>query len=265
MLTERFPQLKGLILDMDGVLWKDMEPIGDLPLNFRKIRELGLKPVLATNNSTLSASEYQAKCARFGVFLEPEQIITSATLTVSYLKRHFPLQSQVYVIGSNSFQSMISEAGFAVTNKETKPNANIVVVGLDRELTYKKIGTAANLVRNGAAFIASNPDSTFPTPAGLEPGAGTMVAAVETASGQKALVLGKPMPHAYLEGSRYLGLQPHEIMGIGDRLSTDIAGAQAAGCLGGFVCSGVNTHEEALDWQPPIDIIAADLWSLLND
>ncbi|HSN95273.1 MAG TPA: HAD-IIA family hydrolase [Anaerolineaceae bacterium] len=264
MLNKHFPELKGLILDMDGVLWKDRESIGDLPLIFSTISCMGLRVVVATNNAAMSVDEYLQKFAGFGVNLLEEQIVTSATVTIAHLKKHFEAGTAVYVVGSTSLMRMVTEAGFHLSNHDSSPKAEAVVVGLDREMTYDRIHVASKLVRHGASFLACNTDATYPTPAGVKPGAGVMVAAIQTASGVQPIILGKPMPYPYEEALRYLGCLPSEAMGIGDRLSTDIAGAQAAGCLSGFVCSGVDPRAEAEAWQPPMNIIADDLWSLLN-
>ena len=265
MLTKHFPKLKGLILDMDGVLWRDSASIGDLSLIFSTISQMGLKVAAATNNAAQSVEEYIQKFSGFGVELSREQIITSATVTVAHLQHFFPSDASVYVVGSKSLVKMIRDAGFHVSNNDSFPHGQAVIVGLDREMTYERIDIASRLVREGAAFLACNTDATYPMLSGLKPGAGVMVAAIQTASGIAPTVLGKPMPYPYLAALSYLGCKSHEAMGIGDRLSTDIAGAQAAGCLTGFVGSGVNTLEEAKAWRPSIDVIANDLWSLLND
>ncbi len=264
MLTRQFPALKGLILDMDGVLWRGQQSIGSLPDIFSIIEEMGLKVAAVTNNAAQSIQEYQQKFASFGVNLNGNQIVTSASVTIAYLKEHFSIGTPIYVVGSKSLMKMVQDAGFYLSNNDTKPKARVVIAGLDREITYERIHIASDLVRHGAKFIASNNDATFPIPNGLQPGAGVMVAAIQIASGIEPTVLGKPMPYPYEAALKYLACEPHEAMGIGDRISTDIAGAQAAGCLTGFVCSGVNSRDEAEIWQPSIDIIADDLWSLLN-
>jgi 4-nitrophenyl phosphatase len=264
MLTQQFPALKGLILDMDGVLWRGQESIGNLPAIFSAISRMDLKVAVVTNNAAMSVDEYQKKFAGFGVLLESKQIITSATVTIAYLKERFTKGTSVYVVGSKSLMKMVQDAGFYLSNNDALPKAQVVVTGLDREFTYERLNVASNLIRHGAAFIASNNDATYPVPNGLQPGAGVMVAAIQTASGVDPTILGKPTPYPYQAALSYLNCQPAEAMGIGDRLSTDIGGAQAAGCLSGFVCSGVNTRLEAETWQPRIDIIADDLWSLLN-
>ena len=263
MLTDKFPHLKGLILDMDGVLWRDTQPIGDLPALFRKISDLGLSYVFATNNATKTAAEYQEKLRGFGLSVKEEHIITSAGTTALYLQNHYPEGTCVYVVGSDSLKLDLQEHGFTISQEDNYHDAKIIVVGMDVRLTYQKIRNAALLARAGAPFIATNADATFPTPQGLFPGAGTMVAAIATASGRDPLIIGKPFTAMYEHAYRILGLRPENVMGIGDRLETDIAGAQRSGCLAGLVLSGVSTLPQAEAWQPKPNIIAADLTELI--
>ena len=263
MLTDRFPELKGLILDMDGVLWKDSKPIGDLPYIFKGISDLGLKVVFATNNATKSIEEYQQKLDSFGVQVEPEQIITSAIAAAKYLQQHYPSGIWVYVVGSASLKDMIHQHGFQVCDDAGRNSAQVVLVAMDTSLTYEKIRNAATQIRQGADFIATNMDATFPTPQGLLPGAGACVAAIATAAEKQPLLIGKPQTLMYELAFQTLGFAPHEVMAIGDRLETDIAGAQKAGCLAGLVLSGVTDETKAHRWQPQPDLIARDLTELV--
>ena len=263
MLTDRFPKLKGLILDMDGVLWKDSKPIGDLSYIFKGISDLGLKVVFATNNATKSIEEYQQKLASFGVQVEPEQIITSAIAAAKYLQQHYSSGSWVYVVGSASLKDMIHKHSFQVCDDAGRNSAQVVLVAMDTSLTYEKIRNAATQIRQGADFIATNMDATFPTPQGLLPGAGACVAAIATAAEKQPLLIGKPQTLMYELAFQTLGFAPREVMAIGDRLETDIAGAQKAGCLAGLVLSGVTDETKAHRWQPQPDLIAKDLTELV--
>jgi len=264
VLTEKFPDLKGLILDMDGVLWHDTRAIGNLPALFAAISDLGLRYVFATNNATKTVAEYQEKLKKFGLEVQAEQIITSAETTALYLQANHTAGTHIYVVGSDSLKQVLQKHGFVVTPIDDYQSAALVVVGMDVGMTYEKIRNAALLVRAGADFIATNADATFPTPQGLFPGAGTMVAAISTASGKEPLIIGKPFTAMYDYAYQVLKLSPREVMGVGDRLETDIAGAQKAGCLAGLVLSGVSTRFQAQSWQPSPDIIAADLYELIH-
>lgn len=265
MLQDLSPSVRGLILDMDGVLWKDDSPIGDLAGIFVGLRSRGLSVVLATNNATMTVEEYLAKLARFGVRLEPFQIVTSAHGTAATLLKDFPEKGPVYVIGETGVTSAICEAGFsAITDPSDATPVLAVVVGLDRELSYDKLRRAMSHIRAGARFYGTNPDVTFPTPAGLVPGAGSILAALQCASGAEPIIIGKPSPFMFRLCAERMGLQMNEILVVGDRLETDVAGAQAVGARAGLVLSGVSTVEQADRWKPKPDLIAPDLADMVG-
>ncbi|MGE5224648.1 MAG: HAD-IIA family hydrolase [Omnitrophica WOR_2 bacterium] len=252
--------IRGLIVDMDGVLWRGTEPVGDLPAIFRRIREHGWRIVLATNNATRTPEQYQEKLLSYGVDLSPNEIINSAIATARYLSRRFPQGGPVYIVGEEGLVEALSAAGFYACMQD--PVA--VVVGMDRQFTYEKMRVANQLIRNGALFIATNTDKTFPTPDGLVPGAGAVIAGIETAAGVSPMVIGKPSTEMYRVSLDLLHTSPAETLAIGDRLETDIAGGQALGCLTALVLSGVTSIEQAKAWQPKPDWIAKDLAELLS-
>jgi 4-nitrophenyl phosphatase len=265
-MIDRDKRLKGseieaLILDMDGVLWQDSEPIGELPAIFISIRKMGLKFAFVTNNATLTANQYVEKLSRFGVKAETDQIINSAQATAEYLKKIYPHGGSVYVIGEVGLLNTLADYGFHQSDRE--PLA--VISGLDRDLTYDKLRRATLFIRQGSIFIGTNPDSTLPTPEGPIPGAGSILAALEVASGYRAIVIGKPHPEMYLLALARLDSSPAESLVVGDRLETDIAGGQAIGCQTALVLSGVTTESTARSWQPPPTFIAPDLTSLLSE
>lgn len=244
---------------MDGVLWQGPQPIGDLPSIFNQIQHQGWKVVLATNNSTLTPQRYVERLEMFGVRVEPWQIINSAHAVTNYLTRLYPTGSTVYVIGEAGIIEALVEKGFTIG----EDNVIAVVVGMDRQLSYQKLSRATLLIRSGVPFIGTNPDRTFPIPEGLIPGAGAILAALETATSVKPLIMGKPSPAMYQLALERLGTSPVETLVVGDRLETDIAGAQAIGCRTALVLSGVSTESEGLSWQPQPDIITNDLASLV--
>lgn len=251
--------IKGLILDMDGVLWREKSPVVDLPLTFHTIHQKHLKVVLATNNSTKSPAAYQSLLQGYGVALETRQILTSSLAVADMLHHRFPAGGNVYIIGESGLQEALEERGFSISEK--KPIA--VVAGIDRNINFEKLKIATLLIRSGIPFYATNPDRTFPTPEGLIPGAGAILAALEAATDQTPLIAGKPHT-ALLEVSlQRLGTSPEETLMVGDRLETDILGGQNAGCKTALVLSGVSTLEQARQMQPPPDLIARDLLDLV--
>lgn len=262
MISDHLPNIKGLILDMDGVLWRDNEPIGDLPAIFQSIEDQGLKVILATNNATKTVDDFFTKIKRFGVILEDWQIISAAQATAIFLAEKYPNGRIVYAVGTPSLSKILSDGGLDVVT-ERRDDVQVVVAAMDTDLTYEKIKNAELLVRNGCEFIGTNPDVTYPSPEGLIPGAGTVIGAIEIASGQKAKIIGKPEPLLYQMALRRLDLKPEETLGVGDRLETDIVGAQAAGIRSAFVLTGASTLEQAHQMATPPDIISKSLSELI--
>jgi 4-nitrophenyl phosphatase len=135
---------------------------------------------------------------------------------------------------------------------------------LDRKITYQKLSHATLLIRSGVPFYGTNPDKTYPSPEGLTPGAGSILAAIQTATDVVPVIGGKPGRFMFDLALETLGTLPAETLSIGDRLDTDILGAQQAGCRTALVLSGITTSQEAAAWSPSPDIIVEDLSSLVN-
>ena len=255
------PKPKALILDMDGVLWRDQEWLTNPQDTFPRLRSAGLRFAFATNNATRTVPYYLKKFADAGVELEAEQIINSGIAAANYLVKRFPQRGGIFVVGEWGLEETLQARGFEIGS--THPLA--VVCGMDRQLTYDKIKTAAMAVRAGAAFIGTNPDKSFPTPEGLAPGAGAVLAAIEAASDVSPLIIGKPEPAMYEQLLPYLGTTPAETLVIGDRLETDIAGAQRMGCQAAAVLTGVSTEDDIRAWRPTLDYIAKSLDHLVAE
>lgn len=257
--------IKALILDMDGVLWRDSTPIGDLPPIFARIHERGLKVALATNNATRTVHEHLEKLAGFGVTLEPWQIISSALAAADVLTKQYPEGGPVFIVGENGIQRMLEAQGFTPIIDPDDETAPLAVVGsFDRTISYQKLLRATLHIRAGAPFYGTNPDKTFPTPQGLAPGAGSILAAIEAATSVKPIIIGKPQPAMMHMALERLGTRAEETLVVGDRLETDIAAGQAAGCKTALVLSGVSTRGQTEDWRPAPDFIASDLASLVE-
>lgn len=260
-ILEKFPSIKALILDMDGVLWHDTQPIGNLPLIFERINQAGLKVLLATNNATKSTAEFVQKLAGFDLPLHADQILNSAQALGIYLKQQHPTGGQVYILGEAGLHATLADYGFMHSDSpESLPLA--VIAALDFHLTYEKLRHASLMIQKGIPLIGTNPDLTLPTPHGQIPGAGTIIRALEAASGKKAIIIGKPEPLMYQLAMKKLLVAPHETLAVGDRLETDIAGAQKAGCLCALVLTGIATIEDANAWQPAPDIVVDSLEAL---
>lgn len=233
-----FVGIKAVISDMDGVLWRGDAALPGLHLFFDTLRARGLRFVLATNNSTKTQADYVRKLAQLGVPNIPETaIITSGTATASYLRAHYPSGTRVHVFGAGGLRTLIAAAGFTLADSDVRA----VVAGLKWDLTYDDLKRASRLIMAGADFIGTNPDATFPLPDGLAPGAGSLIAALRTASGREPIIIGKPHAPMFEAALAALGSAPAETLMIGDRLDTDIAGAAACGLRTALVLTGVAT------------------------
>src|SRR5215213_7534209 len=233
--------IKGLILDMDGVIWKADAPIGDLTAIFNRIRARGLKFVFATNNSTKTSEQYVAKLQDLGVEVESWQVVTASQAAARAVAQAFPRGTKALVIGEEGLRQPLEQEGFEIVSMENAPQAQVVVMGMDRSVSFEKLSEAALLIRQGVRFYATNADKTFPTPRGLIPGSGAWISVITTATEIQPIVAGKPFPFLMDLSLEKLGSTSEETLVIGDRLDTDIAAGQAAGCPTALVLTGVST------------------------
>ena len=209
----------------------------------------------------LQIAQFVEKLASFGVRVEPWQIINSAQATAHYLSQQYPEGGPVYIVGEPGLAAILAEQGF--THSVENPLA--VVAALDRGINYEKLRQATLLIRDGVPFIGTNPDRTFPTPEGQVPGAGAILATIESATDVAPLVIGKPNPAMYEFALERMGVTPEETLVVGDRLETDIAGAQNLGAPCALVLSGVTDEARAWEWEPSPDLIVDNLASVLRE
>ncbi len=257
---QNFTNIRALIIDMDGVLWHGEQPLPGLVPFFQLLRDKKLPFILATNNAGMTQDEYVAKLARMGVAVAQSEILTSSMATALYLaQQHNPAETKVFVIGAEGARRPLLEKGFTLTdiyeiNTSETPNAgaDIVVCGLDKNLSWDKLATATLNIRAGAKFVGTNADVTLPTERGITHGNGAILAAIQAATDVAPTVVGKPEPIMYQQAIALLGVDPAETIAIGDRLNTDILGAVNAGIRSLLVLTGISTREEltTLDYAP---------------
>lgn len=248
---------------MDGVLWHGSTPLPGMQEFFLTVRTRGIPFILATNNAGATADAYVAKLARMGVEVREEEILTSGQATAWYLaQRYHPPATRVFAIGEEGLLKPLREAGFELTPSHKEScnfRADMVVVGKDETLTWDKLATATLNLNLGAAFFGTNADTTFPTEIGITHGNGAILAALTAATGVKPVIIGKPEPIMYQQALARLGVEPHQVVAIGDRLETDILGAIRAGIRSLMVLSGVSSEADLrqVDYRP--DWIVPDI------
>lgn len=160
----------------------------------------------------------------------------------------------------------LTAAGFQVSRGEEMPEQDVVAVaaGMDREISHGKIRIAMRLINSGAEFVATNTDGSFPTPDGLNPGTGMVIGALEATSGVSPTVMGKPQRAIYEVSMRALNADPKTTAMLGDRLNTDILGAQQVGIGTIGVMTGVMTREELATSAIQPDIVFESIAELAD-
>lgn len=234
---EELRKLKGLVIDMDGVLWQGDVPMPGLHEFFDALQRNKVKFILATNNNTLTPQGFVEKARKMGLEVHPEQVINAAVATVHYLCSSYPPESRVYVVGEAALKGLITDAGFTLAEKDVR----VVVATLDRQLTYDMLKRATLLIRAGADFIAPNNDPSYPTPEGIVPGGGAVVAAIAAASDRQPSVIGKPESWMFRFALERMQLGVDETASLGDRISTDIVGGYRMGMKTILTLGGVSS------------------------
>jgi 4-nitrophenyl phosphatase len=237
------------VLDLDGVVWLAGTAIPGSPDAVRRLHDAGETVAFVTNNSGPTLSQYAGMLAGTGIEVDEGELVTSAQAAASLLEPG----SRAAVVGGPGLLEAVEARGVAVVPPHDHPAA--VVVGRSLELDFGSLAAAASAIREGARFLATNTDATFPTGHGLEPGAGALVAYLEVGSGSKAEVAGKPhQPAADLLRNRF---GPAGVV-VGDRPDTDGTFAELIGAPFALVLSGV-TGPGDLPVSPAPDTVEADL------
>ncbi len=255
---------QAVLLDGDGVLWKSDQPFPGIRDFFNFLNGNGVSWALLTNNNTRTARAYIEKLAGFGIQADDRSVFTSSTVTAEHLLEKYGPDAYLHVVGMDGLTATLKEAGFSFSHGEEIPGKPVtaVVAGMDREINLEKITIAMRLILNGADFIATNTDGSFPTPEGIKPGTGTVIGALHYASGTAPYVVGKPQPAIFETALRALGVDPDQALMVGDRLETDILGANRMGIDSAAVLTGVTSREEIKNHQVQPDFIFEDIADL---
>lgn len=255
-----------ILFDGDGVLWKADEPIDGIQPLFAYLAEKKINWALLTNNNTRTAQNYVDKLIKFGVPADPSVVFTSSTATAAYILENYGPNAALHVVGMDGLLTTLKEADFKVSTGETPPDHQVVAVvsGMDRQITHDKIKVAMRLIMGGADFIATNTDGSFVTPEGFNPGTGMVIGALQFASGTVPTVMGKPEAAIYQTALKRFNANPANTLMVGDRLNTDILGANRLGITTAMVLTGVNSREDVSGGEIKPDMIYEDITVLLD-
>jgi glycerol-1-phosphatase len=251
------------LLDLDGVVYSGRDAIAGAVDALAGAREAGLRLAFVTNNASRSPSAIAEHLSGLGVAARSADVVTSAQAAATLIVSRFPPGSPVLVAGSNALRLAIRERGLRpVSLAADHPVA--VVQGYAPDMNYGLLAEAGVAVRDGAFYVATNSDSTLPTPRGLQPGNGSLLQVIITATGTQPVVAGKPETPLHAEAVARTGAM-HPLV-VGDRLDTDIQGAVRGGADSMLVMTGVTGARDAV-LAPPgrrPTYVAADLGGLLE-
>ena len=229
------------LVDVDGVLVHGKDSLPGASAALAKLQSLGRTLVL-TNNSSRTRDELARYLSTVGLDVRPEDLLGSSFLAARYLSRHVG-PTTAWVLGEEGIRRELTDAGHRLA--ASPEDAEWVVVGIDRQVSYASLALALRALIAGARILATNEDATFPTPDGLVPGAGALVGALRGMGFPPTVVVGKPSPEAFGAALDVLGVPASRVLMIGDRLDTDIMGAAACGLDSALVLTGISSLDEA--------------------
>jgi HAD superfamily hydrolase (TIGR01450 family) len=258
-LADRFD---GFLIDLDGVVWIGREPVPGSPETLQALLEAGKRLVFVTNNPGKHPAAYAERLREMEVAVDEAQIVTAGMVVARLAGEAAGAGGSAFVIGAPALKEMVAATGARVLEGEEGREAGAVVVSGHRGFDYGELLTAKRALDHGAALFATSHDPTMPYPGGEVPGTGAVLAAVETASGKRATIAGKPERHLFEMAREALGGCETVAM-VGDRISSDVEGGRRAGLETILVLSGTTTREQAEAANPAPDFLLEDLSGLL--
>jgi 4-nitrophenyl phosphatase len=256
-----------LLVDLDGVVYRGDDPVPGVAAVLTDRANRGDDVVYVTNNSMHYRADYVARLTSLGAPVAADRVVSAPRATALWLQERHPEVRRVLAVGAGGLDRELRDVGLEVVNagfaaermaKEgidgvvAAGNPGAVVAGVDPQVTYLRIAAAADCIRAGAHFIATNRDPVYPVERGLRPGAGSIVAAIEVASSVPPVTIGKPEPLLMVEAAHAVGRDPREAIVIGDGILTDLAAARAVGARSVLMLTGVTTGA-ALEALPSSD------------
>ncbi len=239
------------VFDMDGTIYLGDEVLPGVRETLAFLRERGIPLRFLSNNPTKDPQQYAEKLARLGLPTPVEDIANTVVTTVRWLRSHHP-DAVVFPIAEEPLVRALRQAGVRLS--EDPADIDIVVASYDRTFDYRKLQIAFDALwfHQRAILVQTNPDRYCPFPGGRgEPDCAAITAAIEACTGVRCSVnLGKPGAVMVSEAVAGLGVEPADVLMVGDRLATDVAMGRAAGMASVLVLTGDSTREEA-EAAPP--------------
>ena len=253
-----------VLLDLDGVVYLGKTPIENAVKTIKELQARKVNIAVITNNGSVNAKSVSKWMKDFGLDLKASSIVTSSQTLCWYLKENYPKSSKVLVVGSDGLKESVTESGFKVVTKADKEPV-VVVNGIDADIAQKDLAEMCYAISKGVPWVSTNGDYTFPTEKGLAPGNGAFNALITSITGKNPLLMGKPEPHMFKQAAELFGSKNPIV--VGDRLDTDIQGANKAGFKSMCVLTGVS--DMAQIQQSPLSTaptyVGKDLSALIDN
>ena len=249
------------LIDLDGTMYRGAEKIEEAVHFANYLVEQEIPHLYVTNNSTKTAGEVAEHLRSFGVKATEDHILTTAMATSQYLYERKP-HAKVYVIGEDGLKKALIEKGFTITEEDPE----IVIVGLDRQVTYEKLCIACLAVRNGALFISTNGDIALPTERGMQPGNGSITSVVTVSTQTEPIFIGKPETIMMEQALQLLNMKKEQAVMVGDFYETDILAGIRSGVDTLLVHTGVTSKEDlqTKEIQPTYSISSLAEWQFIK-
>ena len=225
---------QGYLIDLDGTIFKGTDVIPGAKEFIKKLKTKNIPYVFITNNSALTAESLINRLSQMGIPATKGNILTSSIATAKYLKQNTS-NVTCFMIGEEGLSKALKDEDIKISNK----NVTHVVMGIDRQVTYEKLSSAASFVRNGAHFISTNKDLSIPSDDGINPGNGAFTSVVSLSTGISPLFIGKPAKSMIQIGLDMINCSADEVLLIGDNYFTDILGGIQSGVDTAFVLTGI--------------------------
>lgn len=230
---------KAYLIDLDGTMYRGNQVIEEAPAFIQWLKKNHIPFLFLTNNSSLTPDQVATKLNRMGVECESSDVYTTSMATAEWIASS-NRGKKVYAIGEEGLMTALQE----VNCQFVEEHADVVVIGIDRKITYEKMAKASLAIQQGATFLSTNSDRAIPTEKGLVPGNGALTAAVTAASGASPQFIGKPEPIFVELALKKLGCKTEEVLLVGDNLHTDIAAGVRAKVDTLLVYTGITRPEE---------------------
>lgn len=253
--------VRAVLFDMDGVIYVGNRPLPGVQAMLDYLDSTGRRWLCITNNASNTSQMFADKLAKMAIKAQPINILGSAEATAAWLGEQAPAKGKVIMLGMEGLRTALLNEGFTLVTDPAE--AEFAVAGINFHLTYEDVANVALAIRNGARFVGTNIDPTYPAERGQIPGTGSIIAMLKAATDVEPEIVGKPYPGMYELAMHRLSAEPTTTLMVGDRYETDIAGATKLGLVTAGVLTGISSQADFEAGNPPPDLILAGMEALL--